>query len=49
MIDIWRDTSGHYRFHCPTPDCPATPRDWFYHGPVMADRLEQRTPETAVR
>ena len=39
MIDIWQDARGHYRFHCPTPGCPATPRDWFYHGPIMAGRV----------
>jgi hypothetical protein len=49
MIDIWQDRSGHYRFHCPTPGCPATPRDWFYHGPVMAGSRAKRTPETVVR
>jgi hypothetical protein len=48
MIDTWQDRSGHCRFHCPTPDCPATPRDWFYHGSVMASRIEQHTPETVV-
>jgi len=34
MIDIWQDDRGVYRLHCPTPGCPATPRDWFYHGPT---------------
>ncbi len=36
MIDIWQDKEGSYRLHCPTPGCPATPRDWFYHGPVRS-------------
>jgi hypothetical protein len=34
MIDIWQDAHGSYHFHCPTPGCPAEPRDWFYHGPM---------------
>ena len=34
MIDVWQDTHGTYHFHCPTPGCPAEPRDWFYHGPI---------------
>jgi hypothetical protein len=34
MIDIWQDAHGAYHFHCPTPGCPAEPRDWFYHGPM---------------
>jgi hypothetical protein len=34
MIDIWQESNGTYHLHCPTPGCPATPRDWFYHGPV---------------
>jgi|GEM_PF-4687534 len=38
MIDIWQDARGNYHLHCPTPSCPATPRDWFYHGPVKAQR-----------
>ena len=36
MIDVWQDSPGSYRMHCPTPGCPATPRDWFYHGPSSA-------------
>jgi hypothetical protein len=36
MIDIWQDSHGSYHLHCPTPGCPATPRDWFYHGPVRS-------------
>jgi hypothetical protein len=42
MIDIWRDGHGSYHLHCPTPGCPATPRDWFYHGPVQARRRKSR-------
>ena len=36
MIDVWQDTRGTYRLHCPTPGCPASPRDWFYHGASRA-------------
>jgi hypothetical protein len=36
MIDVWQDNRGGYHLHCPTPGCLATPRDWFYHGPVRA-------------
>src|SRR5207302_9709134 len=32
MIDVWQDDRGAYQLHCPRPGCPATPRDWFYHG-----------------
>ena len=31
MIDVWQDKQGYYHLHCPTPDCDARPRDWFYH------------------
>ncbi|HEY1581895.1 MAG TPA: hypothetical protein VGF73_02215 [Chthoniobacterales bacterium] len=34
MIDIWQERDGTYRLHCPTPDCPAQPRDWFYRGSI---------------
>jgi hypothetical protein len=37
MIDIWVDTRNAYHLHCPTPGCPASLRDWFYHGPVRHD------------
>ena len=33
MIDIHPERNGSYHVHCPTPGCPSTPRDWFYHGP----------------
>jgi hypothetical protein len=36
MIDVWQESNGSYRLHCPTRGCPATPRDWFYHGPVRS-------------
>ncbi len=36
MIDVWQDSRGAFHSHCPTPGCPATPRDWFYHGPSSA-------------
>lgn len=32
MVDVWQDARGAYHLHCPTPGCPATPRDWFFHG-----------------
>lgn len=32
MIDIWQDKRGIFHLHCPTPGCPATARDWLYHG-----------------
>ena len=41
MIDVWQDERGTYHLHCPSPGCPATPRDWFYHGPA-------RTPITRI-
>jgi hypothetical protein len=34
MIDVWRDTRGHYHLHCPTAGCTGSPRDWLYHGPI---------------
>jgi len=46
MIDIWQDNHGGYRLHCPTPGCPATPRDWFYHGPIRS-RLGKVTSRPA--
>jgi hypothetical protein len=36
MIDVWQESNGSYHLHCPTPGCPATPRDWFYHGPTKS-------------
>ena len=50
MVDIWQDAQGTYHFHCPTPGCPAEPRDWFYHDPMtMALRtgrsFAKRRPE----
>jgi hypothetical protein len=36
MVDIWQSDDGTYNFHCPTPGCPSTLRDWFYHGPVRS-------------
>jgi len=36
MIDVWQERNGIYHLHCPTPGCPSTPRDWFYHGPVRS-------------
>jgi len=30
QIDITLDENGGYELHCPTVDCPATIRDWFY-------------------
>lgn len=38
MIDVWQDSHGVYRLHCPTLGCPGTPRDWFYHGGMGALR-----------
>jgi hypothetical protein len=32
MIDVRQDARGAYHLHCPTPGCPASARDWFYHG-----------------
>ncbi len=36
MIDVWQDKRGIFHFHCPTPGCTASPRDWFYHGATNA-------------
>jgi hypothetical protein len=47
MIDIWQDGHGAYHVHCPTPGCPATPRDWFYHGP-MRSPIPQIKPSTLL-
>ncbi len=46
MIDVWQDHRGGYHLHCPTPGCPATPRDWFYHGPVRTQfpKITHRPP-----
>jgi hypothetical protein len=32
QIEIHRDQRGRFLLHCPTPDCPSTVEDWFYHG-----------------
>ena len=32
QIEIRRDESGGYTFHCPTEGCASLPADWFYHG-----------------
>ena len=31
-IEVTREDNGTYSIHCPTPDCPALPSDWFYQG-----------------
>lgn len=51
MIDVWQDAHGGYRFHCPTPGCAATPRDWFYHGSsrLRAGRLMKSTAAALFR
>ncbi len=38
MIDVWQDQRGSYHFHCPTPGCLATLRDWSHHGPTAHAR-----------
>lgn len=31
---------GHYRLHCPSPDCPASPREWIMPGdPYTSDKV----------
>ena len=50
MIDIWQDHHGLYKLHCPTPGCPAVPRDWIYHGADKApvpSVLRSRAPAIA--
>jgi hypothetical protein len=32
QIEIRRDQRGRFMLHCPTPGCPSTAQDWFYHG-----------------
>jgi hypothetical protein len=32
QIEVKRAANGTYSVHCPTPDCPALPSDWFYQG-----------------
>jgi hypothetical protein len=32
QIEVTREPNGTYAVHCPTPDCPAVPSDWFYQG-----------------
>jgi hypothetical protein len=29
--------AGQMRLHCPTPDCPATPREWLHPGDPLTD------------
>jgi hypothetical protein len=32
QIEVTPALDGSYAVHCPTPDCPALPSDWFYQG-----------------
>ena len=32
MIAVRRDKQGTFQVRCPSAGCPASPRDWFYHG-----------------
>lgn len=32
QIEVTRGLNGTCSVHCPTPDCPALPSDWFYRG-----------------
>jgi hypothetical protein len=32
QIEVTLALNGSYSVHCPTPDCPALPSDWFYQG-----------------
>lgn len=36
QIDVTLDKRGNPKLQCPTPGCPATPHDWFYHGNAVA-------------
>jgi hypothetical protein len=32
QIEVRAALNGTYSVHCPTPDCPSLPSDWFYQG-----------------
>jgi hypothetical protein len=32
QVEVTRGHDGSYSVHCPTPNCPALPSDWFYQG-----------------
>jgi hypothetical protein len=47
MIDVWEDKRGTFHLHCPTPGCPAKPRDWFFHGasqPAVRPLVQRPVP-----
>ncbi|HEY1582468.1 MAG TPA: hypothetical protein VGF73_05165 [Chthoniobacterales bacterium] len=35
-VAVTDSPDGEQKIHCPTPGCPSTPTDWFFHGSVQA-------------
>ena len=50
QIEIRREPGGTFSVHCPTPDCPAVPSDWFYQGNACSasGRSKIRTGEASI-
>jgi hypothetical protein len=49
QIEITPNSAGGYSLHCPTPDCPAVPSDWFYRGNALSGAKDpaQRSAEAS--
>jgi hypothetical protein len=50
QIEIRREAAGTFSVHCPTPDCPSVPSDWFYQGNACSPsgRANMRTTEASI-
>jgi hypothetical protein len=48
QVEITREPNGQFAVHCPTPDCPSVPSDWFYQGNACAPSGHVRSGTSEV-